>query len=449
MSWGAGLRMTSVRTSAWRRLDLQVLVAIAAGLVLGALDPALGTAMKPLGDGFIALIRMMIGPLVFCTVVHGIGSMRDMARVGRIGLKALLYFELVSTFALAIGIAAAHIVRPGAGFNMPAVSASGAKVVAGYVTRATEADTGLAGHLLQIIPTTLVSAFTGGDLLQVLLVAILAGLGVAHMGEAGTKVAAGIDLAGQLLFRIVGLLVRLAPIGAFGALAYTIGQFGVGSLVSLGLLIATFFATCILFILIVFGTITRLAGFSLFGYLAYIRDELLIILGTASSETVLPSLMRKMERLGASDSVVGLVVPVGYSFNLDGTNIYMTLSILFLAQATGTHLGWSQELTILLIAMVTSKGASGVSGAGFVTLAATLVVVPDIPIGSLGILLGIDRFMSQGRSLTNFIGNGIATLVVARWEGELDREQLRAGLAAGRRRTAELDAPLVTGPGIV
>lgn len=425
--------------SIWRRLDLQVLIAIAVGLLLGAFDPSLGKAMKPFGDAFVALIRMMIGPLVFCTVVHGIGSMRDTAQLGRIGVKALIYFEVVSTFALAIGLLAAHLVRPGQGFGVSPLSAENANAVAGYVTHATGSDANLTMHLLRIIPDTLVGAFTGGDVLQVLLVSILAGVAISRMDEGGAKITASVELIGRLLFRMVGLLVRVAPIGAFGALAYTVGQFGVGSLMNLGLLMVTFFATCALFVFLVLGAIARMTGFSLLDYLAYLREELLIVLGTASSETVLPNLMRKMERLGASDSVVGLVVPMGYSFNLDGTNIYMTLAILFLAQATGTHLDWSQEATILLIAMVTSKGASGVSGAGFVTLAATLAVVPDIPIGSLGLLLGIDRFMSQGRSLTNSIGNGIATLVIARWEGELDRDQLRAGLR--RRRDASRALP--------
>lgn len=427
-------------SSIWRRLDLQVLIAIVVGLLLGAVDPALGKAMKPFGDAFIALIRMMIGPMIFCTVVHGIGSLRDTAQLGRIGVKALAYFEAVSTIALIIGLLAAHVVRPGEGFGTSHISADKAATVAGYVKNATGADASLTAHLLKIIPETLVTAFTGGDMLQVLLVSVLAGIAISQLGDGGTKIIGSVELIGQMLFRMVGLLVHVAPIGAFGALAYTVGQFGVGSLVSLGTLIATFFATCALFIFLVLGTISRLAGFSFVDYLAYMREELLIVLGTASSETVLPSLMRKLERLGASESVVGLVVPIGYSFNLDGTNIYMTLAILFLAQATGTHLSWSQEATILFIAMVTSKGASGVAGAGFVTLAATISVVPGIPIESLGILLGVDRFMGQGRSLTNFIGNGLATLVIARWDGKLDREQLRAGLAHEREAARRIPA---------
>lgn len=415
----------------WRRLYVQVLAAIILGVVFGAFLPTAAAAMKPLGDAFIALVRMMIGPLVFCTVVHGIGSMRDMAKVGRIGVKALLYFETISTLALLIGLFAAHLVRPGAGFGLSPVAAAGTKTVAGFVARAEQPDAGIVPHLMHIIPDTLVSAFTGGDLLQVLFVAILTGIAISRMGARGAQISSAIDLVSQLLFRIIGIIVHLAPIGAFGAMAFTVGQFGIGALVNLGQLVLTFYATSALFVLVVLGTVARLSGFSLLRFLAYMGDELLIVLGTSSSETVLPSLMRKLERLGASDSVVGLVVPTGYSFNLDGTNIYMTLSILFLAQATGTHLTYAQEASILAIAMLTSKGASGVAGAGFVTLASTLAIVPDIPIESLGLLLGVDRFMSQCRSITNFVGNGIGTLVVARWEGELDTARLARELAQG------------------
>ena len=424
--------MTRTATPLWRHLYVQVLTAIAAGVVVGALWPGFGAGLKPLGDAFIALVKMMIGPLIFCTLVHGIGSMRDLAKVGRIGIKAIVYFEGVSTLALLIGLLAAHVVRPGVGFGIPPVAATGAEAVAGYVSRAEEADAGVVPHLLHIIPDTLVSAFVGGDLLQVLLVSILAGIALGRMGEPGQRVAEGIETIGQLLFRMIGIVVRLAPIGAFGAMAYTVGKFGVRALLNLGALVATFYATSAVFVVVVLGTVARLSGFSLWRLLRYIREELLLVLGTSSSESALPGLMRKMERLGASEPVVGLVVPTGYSFNLDGTNIYMTLAILFLAQATGTHLSIAQEATILAIAMLTSKGASGVTGAGFVTLAATLTIVPDIPIASLAILLGVDRFMSECRSITNFIGNSVATLVVARWEGELDRDRLQAELAADR-----------------
>jgi aerobic C4-dicarboxylate transport protein len=419
------------RVPLWRRLYVQVLVAIVLGLLFGALWPRAGAALKPLGDAFVALIRMMIAPVIFCTIVHGIASMRDMAKVGRIGVKALVYFEVVSTAALALGLLAGHIFRPGAGFGLPADWAAGSRTIAGYAAQAAGADAGLVPHLMHIIPRTFVDAFAGGDLLQVLLVSVLTGLAVSRMGPLGERVAGGIDLAGQVAFRIIGIVVHLAPIGTFGAMAYTVGAFGVQSLVSLGELVAIFYLTSAAFVFGALGLVARVSGFSLLRFLAYIREELLIVLGTSSSETVLPNLMRKMERLGASDSVVGLVVPTGYSFNLDGTNIYMTLAILFLAQATGAHLSLGQEATILGIAMLTSKGASGVAGAGFVTLAATLAVVPEIPVASIAVLLGVDRFMSQCRSLTNFVGNGVATLVVARWEGELDRDRLAFALAVG------------------
>jgi aerobic C4-dicarboxylate transport protein len=321
--------------------------------------------------------------------------------------------------------------------------------VAGYVARATEADSGLTAHLLHIIPKTFVDAFAGGDLLQVLLVSILTGIALSRMGDLGARLSDGVEMVGQVFFRIIGIIVYLAPIGAFGAMAYTVGAFGVKSLVNLGALVGVFYLTAAVFVFGVLGLIAWASGFSLLKFLAYIREELLIVVGTSSSETVLPNLMRKMERLGASDPVVGLVVPTGYSFNLDGTNIYMTLAILFLAQATGTPLSLGQEATILAIAMLTSKGASGVAGAGFVTLAATLAIVPDIPVESLGVLLGVDRFMSQCRSLTNFIGNGVATLVVARWEGELDRGRLARGLEMGPLHSedeliVDPDAPVAT-----
>jgi len=352
--------------------------------------------------------------------------MRDLAKVGRVGVKALVYFEAVSTVALAIGLAVGELAHPGAGFNIDPATLD-AKAVSGYVTRAKEE--GIVQHILAIIPNTFVDAFAKGDLLQVLLVAILSGFAVSRMGALGEKIAAAIDAAGQLFFRIIAIIVRAAPIGAFGAMAFTIGAYGLGSLLNLAALIATFYLTAILFVVLVLGLIARLAGFSILRYIGYIRDELLIVLGTSSSETVLPHMMKKMEHLGASKPVVGLVIPVGYSFNLDGTNIYMTLATLFLAQATNTPLTIGQELTILAIAMLTSKGASGVTGAGFVTLAATLSIIPDIPIQSLAILVGIDKFMSECRALTNLIGNGVATIVVSRWEGELDAKMLHEALA--------------------
>jgi len=415
-----------MKTQRWYSiLYVQVLIAIVIGVAIGYFYPKAGAALKPLGDGFIQLIKMMIAPVIFCTIVHGIASMRDMTKVGRVGVKALVYFELVSTLALAIGLAVGELAHPGAGFDIDPATLD-TKAVSGYVVRAKEE--GIVAHVLAIIPNTFADAFAKGDLLQVLLVSILTGFAVSRMGALGEKITHVIEAAGQVFFRIIALIVRVAPIGALGAMAFTIGAYGVGSLVNLAALVATFYLTAILFVLVVLGVIARLAGFSILRFIAYIKDELLIVLGTSSSETVLPQMMHKMERLGASKPVVGLVIPVGYSFNLDGTNIYMTLATLFLAQATNTPLTMGQELTILAIAMLTSKGASGVTGAGFVTLAATLSIIPDIPIQSLAILLGIDKFMSECRALTNLVGNGVATLVVSRWERELDSKALHEAL---------------------
>ena len=411
-----------------RKVYWQVLIAIFLGIAFGAIWPATGAAMKPLGDAFVALIRMMIGPVIFCTIVHGIGSMHDMAKVGRIGLKAILWFEFISTFALILGLAAAHLTHPGVGMSAQ-VAASSAKTVASYVTKA--ADDSVVAHLMAIIPTTFINAFATGDLLQVLLISVLTGVALSQMGETGGKIAHGVDMMGKVFFKVIGIIIYAAPIGTFGAMAYTIGAFGVNSLINLGELVAIFYITSILFVVVVLGAIAHFLDFSIFKFLRYIREELFIVLGTSSSETVLPNLMRKLEALGSSDSVVGLVVPMGYSFNLCGTNIYMTLSILFLAQATNTHLTFWQEATIIGVSMLTSKGAAGVTGAGFIVLAATLSVVHDIPIASLAMLLGVDRFMSQCRSLTNFVGNGVITLAVARWENELDQSKLHRMLDAG------------------
>ncbi len=407
-------------------LYIQVLIAIVVGVLIGHFRPQVGVALKPLGDAFIALIRMMIAPVIFCTIVHGIASVSNLGKVGRVGLKALLYFESVSTLALIIGLIVGRTVQPGAGFNIDPGSLDG-KAVASYVTRAH--SEGIVSHLMAIIPDTFVGAFARGDLLQILLVSILVGIAAARIPVVGPKVAEAVDVAGKVFFRIIGIIVLAAPIGALGAMAYTVGAYGLGSLWNLVALIGTFYLTSLLFVLVVLGAIARLCGFSILRFLAYIKDELLIVLGTSSSETVLPHMIAKMERLGASRSVVGLVIPTGYSFNLDGTNIYMTLATLFLAQATNTHLTLGQELAILGIAMLTSKGASGVTGAGFVTLAATLSIIPDIPIASLAILVGIDKFMSECRALTNLVGNGVATIVVSRWEGELDRDRLHAAMA--------------------
>ena len=416
----------SARRPWYRLLYVQVLIAIVIGAVLGTVAPGTGAAMKPLGDAFVNLIKMMIAPVIFCTVVHGIATMGDLKRVGRVGIKAIVYFEVVSTLALAIGMIVAEVVRPGAGFDIDPAKLD-PKSVANYLTAA-KGDS-VTAHLMAIIPTSYGDVFAKGDLLQVLLVAILTGIAVSRLGAVGERVAEGIDAAGKVFFRIIGMIVHLAPIGAFGAMAFTVGAFGLGSLLYLGKLIATFYGTSLLFILAVLGLVARACGFSILRFIVYIKDELLIVLGTSSSETVLPSMIRKMQALGASKPVVGLVIPTGYSFNLDGTNIYMTLSVLFLAQATNTDLSLAQELKILLIAALTSKGASGVTGAGFITLAATLEVVPEIPIAAVAILVGIDKFMSECRALTNLVGNGVATLVISRWEGELDRAQLAAALA--------------------
>jgi len=418
-------------------LYIQVLIAIALGILIGYLDPQLGIKLKPLGDGFIALIKMMIAPVIFCTIVHGIASMGDLKKIGRVGVKTLFYFEAVSTLALGIGLLVGELWEPGRGFNIDPASLD-PKAIASYVTRAKEE--GIVAHLLAIIPNTYVGAFSGGDLLQILLVSILTGFSITFMGDLGTKVAHGIDVAAKVFFGLIRIIVKAAPVGAFGAMAFTIGSQGIGALWSLGNLILTFYATSLLFIFLVLGTIAYLSGFSILRFIAYIKDELLIVLGTSSSETVLPHMMAKMEHLGASKSVVGLVIPTGYSFNLDGTNIYMTLATLFLAQATNTPLSISQELGILVIAMITSKGASGVTGAGFVTLAATLAIVPDIPIQSLALLLGIDKFMSECRALTNLIGNGVACVVISRWEGELDVNALHEAMAHPLKVGEEMEA---------
>ena len=406
-------------------LYLQVIAAIVVGILLGHFSPKLGIDMKPLGDGFIKLIKMVIGPIIFCTVVTGIAGMQDMKKVGRVGGKALLYFEIVSTFALVIGLLATHILQPGAGFNVD-VSTLDGKAVASYADKAHGQST--VEFLMHIIPNTLSSAFAQGEILQILLVALLFGSVLATLGERGRVVTDLIEGFSGVLFGVVKIITKLAPIGAFGAMAFTIGKYGVGSLVPLLKLIGTFYLTSVLFVVIVLGAIAKFIGFNIFRFVGYIKEELLIVLGTSSSEAALPQLMQKLEKLGCSRSVVGLVVPTGYSFNLDGTNIYMTMAVLFIAQATNTHLTLLQQLTLLAVTMLTSKGASGVTGAGFITLAATLAVVPTIPLSGMVLILGIDRFMSECRALTNLVGNGVATVVVSAWEKELDRAKLRTAL---------------------
>ena len=409
----------------YKILYVQVLFAILCGILLGVFYPALGIDMKPLGDGFIKLIKMIIAPVIFCTVVAGIAGMQDMKKIGRVGGKALLYFEVVSTFALAIGLIVANVVRPGDGFNANPATLD-TKAIAEFTTKAKAQST--TDFILNIIPNTAVDAFAKGEILQVLLVAILFGFALSLLGERGRPITKAIDELSHVIFGIVGIIMKVAPIGAFGAMAFTIGKFGLASLLPLAKLMGAFYLTCGLFVFVVLGIIARLTGFSIFRFIAYIKEELLIVLGTSSSESALPALMRKLEKLGCSKPVVGLVVPTGYSFNLDGTNIYMTMAALFVAQATNTDLTLGQQLTILGVAMLTSKGASGITGAGFITLAATLAVVPTIPVAGMALILGIDRFMSECRALTNFIGNGVATVVVSHWEKELNHERLASEL---------------------
>lgn len=403
-----------------------VLLAIVTGGTIGAVSPDTGVALKPLGDGFIALVKMLISPIIFCTVVLGIAGAGDMKKVGRVGGKALLYFEVVSTFALVIGLVVANLLRPGAGFNADPASLDAAAVASYAKTAASQTTT---DFLLHIIPKTFFDAFTGGgDLLQVLFVAVLFGYAMTHMGKEGNVVHQVIETSSHVFFRMMNVLMRLAPLGAGGAMAFTIGRYGLDALKPLAALMGGFYLTCLLFVLGVLGTIAWFTGFSIVRFIVYIKDELLTVLGTSSSESALVPLMQKLERLGCSKSVVGLVVPSGYSFNLDGTNIYLTMASLFVAQALNIDLTIKQQLTILGVAMLTSKGASGVTGAGFITLAATLAVVPTIPVAGLALILGIDRFMSEARSLTNFVGNGVAAIVVSRWENELDMATLKREL---------------------
>jgi aerobic C4-dicarboxylate transport protein len=410
----------------YKILYVQVLVAIVLGAIVGWLWPSFATNdwIKAMGDGFIKMIKMVIAPIIFCTVVSGIAHISDAKKVGRIGVKALLYFEVVSTFALVIGLIVGNLVRPGAGFGGAAADAT---KVAGFAKQA-EAQKSV-DFILHIIPDTVVGAFATGEILQVLFFSILFGFAIMSLGERGHTLRSFVDDAAHGVFGVIAIVMRAAPLGAFGAMAYTIGKFGTGAILNLLGLILTFYATAALFVFVVLGIIARFAGFSIFRFLGYIKDELLIVLGTSSSESALPSLMEKLERLGCSKSVVGLVVPTGYSFNLDGTNIYMTLATLFIAQALGFDLSLSQQVTILVVAMLTSKGASGITGAGFITLAATLAVVDPRLVPGMAIVLGIDKFMSECRALTNLCGNGVACVVVAWWEGELDRDKLNANLA--------------------
>ncbi|MBR0961722.1 dicarboxylate/amino acid:cation symporter [Bradyrhizobium japonicum] len=423
----AGAPVAPPAAKPWYKvLYVQVLIAIVLGAIVGWLWPSVATNewIKALGDGFIKLIKMVIAPIIFCTVVSGIAHIQDAKKVGRIGVKALIYFEVVSTFALVIGLIVGNLVKPGSGFGNAAASA---EAVAKFADQAKAQKS--VEFVLHIIPDTVVGAFAQGEILQVLLFAVLFGFALMSLGERGHTIRSFIDDAAHAVFGVISIVMRAAPIGAFGAMAYTIGKFGTGAILNLIGLIATFYVTAALFVFVVLGIIARMAGFSIFKFLAYIKDELLIVLGTSSSESALPSLMEKLERLGCSKSVVGLVVPTGYSFNLDGTNIYMTLATLFIAQALGVDLSFGQQLTILVVAMLTSKGASGITGAGFITLAATLAVVDPRLVPGMAIVLGIDKFMSECRALTNLCGNGVACVIVAWWEGELDRDKLDANLS--------------------
>lgn len=406
----------------YQHLYVQVLTAIVIGIALGFFMPKIGEAMKPLGDGFIKLIKMVIAPIVFCTVVSGITGMQDMKKVGRVGAKTLLYFEIVSTLALIIGLTVISILQPGVGFNAD-ISKLDTKALETFTTGAKSLST--TDFFMNIIPASVVDAFAKGDILQVLFFALLFGFSLSLFGEKGKFVKDLIDQLSHVMFGIVGFIMKLAPIGAFGAMAFTIGKFGVGSLPKLGLLMGSFYLTCLIFIFGVLGIISRITGFNILKFIRYIKEELLIVLGTSSSESVLPRIMAKMENLGCTKSVVGLVIPTGYSFNLDGTSIYLTMAAVFVAQATNTHLTMTQTLTILTVLMLTSKGAAAVTGGGFITLAATFAAIPTIPVAGLALILGIDRFMSEARALTNLVGNGVATVVISKWEGELDTSKMQ------------------------
>ena len=411
----------------YRTLYFHVIAGILLGVLLGVVAPSTAGQMEPLGTGFIKLIRMMIGPIIFFTVVVGIASIGDMRKLGRVGLKALLYFEVVTSMALLIGLAVVNIVQPGAGMNVDA-SKLDATAIQSYAVQGHSLKT--VDFMMNIIPRTFIGAFADGDILQVLLLAILAGLAMAALGQ-GKSLVAGCDKIAHLMFGVIGLIMQAAPIGAFGAMAYTVGHYGLKTLIPLAKLMVCVYTTSILFVFVVLGTIALTHGFSIWKFIKYIKEELLIVLGTSSSESVLPRIMVKMEALGCSKPVVGLVIPSGYSFNLDGTSIYLTIAAIFVAQATNTHLTWGQEAFLLLILMLSSKGAAAVTGGGFITLSATLQAVPTVPVAGLTLLLGVDRFMSEMRALTNLVGNGVATIVVAKWERELDEGRMARVLNGG------------------
>jgi aerobic C4-dicarboxylate transport protein len=437
-------RMAAARRPFWRTLYFWVLVAIALGILTGWAAPRFGESLEPLGTGFVNLVKMIITPVIFLTVVTGIAGMADLKAFGRVGLKALGYFLAVSTLALVIGLVVANVVHPGAGLGAH-VGALDTQAVQDYVNQAHAQ--GVTAFLLGIIPDTFFSAFTSGQILQVLFVSILFGIALALLGEKGAKLQDGLKALTAVIFRIVHILMYAAPVGAFGAMAFTIGKYGINSLGNLAALVGTFYATSLLFVILVLGAIARLAGFSLWGLVRYIKDELLLVLGTSSSESAMPSLMEKLERAGCPKPIVGLVVPTGYSFNLDGTCIYMSLAALFIAQAFGIPLSLEEQLALMAVAIVSSKGAAGVTGSGFVTLAATLSVVPSIPVAGMALILGVDRFMSECRALTNFVGNAVATIVIARWEGGVDPATLGAAFRGegGSFTEAESDTLQIAG----
>lgn len=416
---------TLTRPKFYRSLYIQVIIAIIAGVLLGYFYPSAGASLKPLGDGFIRLIKMIIAPVIFITVTTGIASVSDLKKVGRITGKAFIYFIVFSTLALLVGLMVSHILQPGKGLNIDARTLQSPEI-SQYVS--TAHHNSLTGFIMDMIPATLLSPLTGENILQVLFVSILFGVAIALTGEKSKPVLAFFQSLSAPVFRIVSILMKAAPIGAFGAMAFTIGKYGIDSLKNLVFLVGTFYTTSFLFIIVILGAVARYNGFSIFKFIRYIKEEVLLVLGTSSSEPALPALMQKLEKAGCSKSVVGLVVPLGYSFNLDGTNIYMTLAAMFIAQACNIHLSASQEITLLLVAILSSKGAAGVTGGGFITLAATLAVVPSIPVEGMALVLGVDKFMSECRALTNVVGNGVATVVVAKWEKQLDQQELNEAM---------------------
>jgi len=433
-----------MKTALFKTLYFQVLIAITLGILLGHFYPDLGAQMKPLGDGFVKLIKMIIAPVIFCTVVTGIAGMESLKAVGRTGGIALLYFEVVSTIALIIGLVIVNVVKPGAGMNIDPATLD-TKAVAVYAEQASQQ--GIIPFLLDIIPGSVIGAFASGNILQVLMFAVLFGFALHHLGEKGQLIFNVIESFSRVIFGIINMIMRLAPIGAFGAMAFTIGKYGVGSLVQLGQLIICFYITCILFVVVILGSIARYNGFNIFKFIRYIKEELLIVLGTSSSESVLPRMLEKMEKAGCNKSVVGLVIPTGYSFNLDGTSIYLTMAAIFIAQATNTQMDIIHQITLLVVLLLSSKGAAGVTGSGFIVLAASISAVGHLPLAGLALILGIDRFMSEARALTNLVGNGVATIVVAKWCKQLDNNQLQAALSNESTPNDEIKTKSLPGQG--